>query len=99
MGNSIILAINGYWYGCYYPVPFTRLSKAGQPERFKKKIEKLTGSCIARRLPKIGILETLEAMRKEQPELASAIDEVLKTRYWYRCQPCEDCCKKNIFKI
>ncbi len=49
--------------------------------------------------PGIGIVKTLEIIKKERPESAPAIDEVLKTRYWYRCQPCEDCCKKNIFKL
>ena len=99
MGNSIILAIDGNWYGCYYPALFTRLSKAGQSMKFRDRLGKLMGSDIAKKLPGIGIIETLESIRKERPELGPAIDKVLKTRYWYRCQPCEDCCKKNIFKI
>ena len=99
IGISIILAIDGYWYGCYHPVPFTRLSRAGQSVKFKNRSGKLMGSDIAEKLPGIGIVKTLEIIKKERPESAPAIDEVLKTRYWYRCQPCEDCCKKNIFKL
>lgn len=98
MGDSFLLAIDGFWYGCYHPVGLTRLGKAGD-EAIVKKFKKLISSDFYKNLSKKGLIKFLEEMKKKNPEKSKAIDEVLGKRYWYRCEPCEDLNKKGVFKL
>jgi len=97
MGDSLILAINGYWYGCYYPVPFTKICKAGKPN-FKKKLKQLTDSFIYKKLSQKRILDFLNYLKKKKPKYNKIINKIIQKRYWYRCQPCEEACRAKIFK-
>lgn len=98
MGDSFILAIDACWYGCYHPVGLTKLGKAGSvavAKNFKKLIE----SDFYRRLPKEGLIEFLETMKKNHPEKAEMINKVLRKKYWYRCEPCEELNRLGVFKL
>lgn len=97
LGDSLLLAIDGFWYGCYHPVSLTKLSKPGQTLIFKSKLDNLLSSNIGQELPGVGIKKVLESIKKNELKGKTAIANILKTRYWYRCQPCEDACRKGIF--
>lgn len=97
IGDSLLMALNGYWYGCYHPVSLTKLSSSGKPLIFKQKLEKLLNSSYGKELPKKGIANVLKSMKNKNKNLNSKIDGILKKKYWYRCQPCEDACMKDIF--
>jgi|GEM_PF-1726232 len=97
IGDSLLLTVNGYWHGCYHSVYLTKLSKSGQSLIFKSKLEKLLASELGKGLPKKGIEAVLKSIKNENPKLSLVISDILKNRYWYRCQPCEDACRKNVF--
>ena len=97
IGDSLLLALDGYWYGCYYPVSLTKLSCPGESIAFKRKLEKLLNSAYGKWLPKKGIAKVLKSITNKNLNVNYKIDCIFKKRYWYRCQPCEDACKKNIF--
>lgn len=97
IGDSLLMALDGYWYGCYHPVSLTKLSSPGNPLIFKQKLEKLLNSNYGKELPKKGIANVLKSMKNKNKNLNSKIDSILKKKYWYRCQPCEDACIKDIF--
>ena len=97
IGDSLLMAVDGYWYGCYHPVSLTKLSSPGKPLIFKQKLEKLLNSNCGKDLPKKGIANVLKSMKNKNLNLNSKIDSILKKKYWYRCQPCEDACMGKIF--
>lgn len=97
MGNHLILAANGYWHACYHPVPLTKICKSGS-KLFVKNFKIIRQSYLYKNLPKKGFVKVLDYIKKKNPELIEKIDEVLATRYWYRCEPCEKLCSMKIFK-
>jgi len=99
IGNSLLLSVGGYWYGCYHPVSFTRLSLPGQSSQFALKLRKILNSNLAKKLSQKGILEVLTMMKKKNPKLRFTINSILKNKYSYRCQPCEAACAKKIFNF
>ena len=99
IGDSLLLAIDGFWYGCYHPVSLTKLSLPGHPLEFKLNLENLLSSSLGKILSGDGIINALEFMREKNPKLKVIIKNIMEKRYWYRCQPCEDACKKNVFNI
>jgi len=98
MGDSLILDINGSWYGCYHPVGLTKLGKAGDLQ-LRQRFDKLTKSYFYKNLPKSGLLDVLDSIKNKHPEHQKAIENILIKKYWYRCQPCEDLCRAKIFKL
>lgn len=98
MGQSLILAINGCWYGCYHPVGLTKLGKTGNSELFNN-FSKLTKSYLYKKLPSRGLLYVLKYLKRKYPKHRKTIEDILAKKYWYRCQPCEDLCRAKIFKI
>lgn len=98
MGDSLILAIDGFWYGCYHPVSLTKLGRAGDPV-ITKRFKELTSSPLYKNLPKQGLLKILKDIQAKHPEHKKAIEKILTKKYWYRCQPCEDLCRAKIFKL
>jgi organic radical activating enzyme len=97
MGDTMFLAVNGYWYGCYHPVSFAKICKAGDLN-FKKRLKGLIDSLIYKKLSREKILTFLNYLKKNRHEYKIAINKLIKKRYWYRCQPCEEAAKNNIFK-
>lgn len=97
MGNSLLLAIDGFWYGCYHPVSLTKLGKVGS-QALIKNFKKLINNPLYKNLPKQGLLKVLEEIKKKNPKQKEAIDKVLAKKYWYRCEPCEYLCALGIFK-
>lgn len=96
MGDTLLLAIDGYWYGCYHPVSLTMLCKPGDVD-FGKKLKDLVASKIYRNLPTCGILEVLRSKRKTATdEGKKVIDQIFNKKYWYRCEPCVEACDKGI---
>lgn len=99
IGDSLLLAIDGFWYGCYHPVSFTKLSLPGRSSVFKSKLENLLNSSLGKKLSRGGIVNALMSVRNKNSKSDIAIENIVKTKYWYRCQPCEDACEKNIFNV
>ncbi|MBU2634677.1 MAG: radical SAM protein [Nanoarchaeota archaeon] len=99
LGDSLLLAVNGFWYGCYHPVSFTKLSLPGQSLIFNSKLENLLNSNLGKKLPEDGIIDVLRLIKRKNSKSRIVVKNIMETRYWYRCQPCEDACKKNIFNI
>jgi len=65
IGDSLLLAIDGFWYGCYHPVSFTKLSLPGKPLMFKSKLENLLSSKLGKKLPSDGIVSVLKSIGKK----------------------------------
>jgi len=98
MGDSLLLALDGCWYGCYHPASLTKLDKAGG-SHVVDKFKKLVKSPLYGDLPRLGLLNVLNNIAKNKPEHRLAIKKILARKYWYRCQPCEDLCKEKVFKL
>lgn len=99
IGDSLLLAIDGLWYGCYHPVSLTRLSLPGNSAMFKAKLRNLLTSALGKKLPADGILSVLKSIGENNSKSKAVAESIVAKRYWYRCQPCEDACKKGIFSI
>jgi sulfatase maturation enzyme AslB (radical SAM superfamily) len=98
MGQAILLALDGCWYGCYHPVSLTRLGRAGQKETIKK-YGILIKDKIYKKLPRQGLINFIGYIQKHNLSNSRLIEKILVKKYWYRCQPCEELCQEKIFKI
>ncbi len=97
IGDSLLLAIDGFWYGCYHPVPITKLSLPGQSLKFRLRLEKLLNSDLGKKLPADGIINVLKSIEGKNPKLKIMVKNIINDRYWYRCQPCEAACANRVF--
>jgi len=94
-GEAIILSIDGLWYGCYHPC---RLTKLGKPENnnLKDSLKDLYKNPCLNIIKKKGILEYLKYAKNTLPKSREKILNILKKRYWYRCEPCLEAQKRKV---